>query len=137
MDPAKMAEMRTNMMVKRYDLNDKQKAELLELNKQGLGQMGQKQMGQQRPDFRKMTDEQRAAMKKEREAKEAKYDAALKKIFSSKQYKAYSKDKKNRQERPDGGPDENGPRMGEGPDGGGPGDGGPGDGGDFGGGGDF
>ena len=101
MDMSKMAEMRTNQMVKKYGLNDEQAQQLLALNQEQVKNMGQRQRGN-RVKPREMTDEQRAQLKKEREQREATYEEALQKILTEKQYKQYLKDKKNRQNRAGG-----------------------------------
>lgn len=94
MDPAKMAKMRTQRMVKKYGLNDEQATKLLALNQE---QMTMKKDA--KVDFKNMTDEQREAMKNEMKEKRAKYETALKEIFTADQYKAYLKDKKKQQNR--------------------------------------
>lgn len=98
MDPAKMLENRVNQMAKKYNLDDKQKEKIMALYKEQM--TPKKKDGEQnRMDFRNMTEEQREAMKKEREERTAQFDAKIKKILTDEQYQQYKEDQKNRQNR--------------------------------------
>lgn len=112
-DPAKMAQHRTEQMVKKFGLNDEQAAKLLTLNTQyadklrpgrGHGMRGHRPGGPrpeggERPE---LTEEQKQQMKKERkerqQAMEA-YDKELQGILTADQFAKYKEDMKRRPER--------------------------------------
>lgn len=96
LDPAKMAENRANMMVKRYGLTAEQGNKLKVLFQSEQTEM-QKQMKQQKTS--EMTDEQRAVRHKEMQERKTKLDAQIKEILTDEQYQKYTADKKNRQTR--------------------------------------
>lgn len=131
-DPAKMAEHITEQMVSKYGLDDKQKASLLELNKEYAGKMPmmggrpggpgmrgprpdgmrpdstmrrqRPDMDRQRPDSamsqrQRPSKEQMEKMRKEMEANREAYNAGVKKIMTSKQYKQYTEDQEKMQKR--------------------------------------
>lgn len=119
---SEMIEQRTNRMVERYNLSDKQKQELLELNKKYADKMmpprprggmnGGAQAGrgmrQGRPDgvtsasaqAQPKKDSEATKRKKEMETTHKAYEKALKGIMTKDQWKAYQKDRKNRPEPP-------------------------------------
>lgn len=112
-DPAKMAQHRTEQMVKKYGLNDEQAAKLLTLNTQyadklrpGRGHgMHRHRPGGPRPEGGgrpELTEEQKQQMEKDRkerqQAMEA-YDKELQGILTADQFAKYKEDMKRRPER--------------------------------------
>jgi len=126
-DKTEMVKQRTDMMVERYGLDEKQAEKLLTLNTEFADKMGHgmhmgrpgKMMGghpqgrpegrpegrpqgrpQGRPDFKpEQMDSMRAKMRENREA----YDASLKEIMNEEQFKSYKADEQKRMERMGGG----------------------------------
>ena len=121
-DKAEMVRCQTQRMVEKYGLNEDQAARLQALNEEYASKLANP--GKHGPGMRpgpggkgmgprpQLTEEQKAArraemekrheeMKKifeEREKAQAEYDAALKDILTKKQFKAYQKDREQRQE---------------------------------------
>ena len=123
-DRTEMIKNRTNETVKKYGLNDKQAAQLLELNQKYADAMGPSMGGSRgqrggrgdgrvrpRPDFNdndntqqqgqrpEMTEEMREKMKGQREQRRQarqKYDTELQAIMTADQYKAYKADEEKR-----------------------------------------
>lgn len=126
-DKTEMIQHRTDMMVNRYGLNDKQKAKLLKLNTEYADKMGGPGMGMHRggrgmrpgmgrgqnPEMGgdaknkdgkrpEMTEEQRAKMKQEMEQmrkNREQYGAELKKIMTDEQYKKFQEDEQQNRNR--------------------------------------
>lgn len=111
MDKMEMVKQRTEQMVKKYELNETQAGQLLEVNKEFADEMGHRMHGQ-RPDGprkkmmpspKKMEKDSlkmkpmdgRKVQLKMRETREA-YDAKLKEIMTEEQFKAYKTDEQNR-----------------------------------------
>lgn len=112
-DPAKMAQHRTEQMVKKYGLNDEQAAKLLTLNTQYADKLrpgrghgmhrhrpgGPRLEGGGRPE---LTEEQKQQMEKDRkerkQAMEA-YDKELQGILTADQFTKYKADRERRPER--------------------------------------
>ena len=120
-DKTEMVRCQTQRMVEKYGLNEDQAARLQALNEAYAGKLskpgkhGSRPKGGFKPkegERPQLTEEQKAArraemekrheeMKKifeEREKAQAEYDAALKDILTKKQFKAYQKDREQRQE---------------------------------------
>lgn len=117
-DPEKMVEKRTEQTVKAYNLNEKQAAQLLELNKKYMGKMGHRPNRMGRPDGNHKRPEGQPQAKRDTtkaprmhqggdrkqfmENMKA-YDEELQKIMTEEQYKAYKADmEKRRQQGPRG-----------------------------------
>ncbi len=121
-----MAKHRTEMMVKDYNLNDKQAKQLLELNTKYADKMRPRHHGPHhggphgmkgdrpeppkgdRPDApkddkkcecKKPSKEEMKAKHKEREESMKAYDAELQKILTPDQYKSYQADKEKRHKK--------------------------------------
>lgn len=112
MSDSLFAATRTQEMVEAYGLSPEQEAQVLELTLQYADKLQFRPMrmgeGDERPDFRSMTEEQRQEffqkmqeqmgamqeqMAERREAQKA-YEDALKGILDKKQFKAYRKDRR-------------------------------------------
>lgn len=127
-DPAQMAQRMTEQMVKKYGLDSKQEASLLELNKQyagkmpmmggprggrpggrpgmGGGQPGMRggQPGGNRPDSamarrQRPSKEEMDKRMKEMQANREAYNAGVKKIMTKKQYKQFTADQEKMRQR--------------------------------------
>ena len=124
-DKTEMIQRRTNDVVQKYNLNEQQAAQLLELNKKyaeklgpGRGMrggqrgprpgMGPRPGGDQQPQQGQrpqLTEEQRQQMQAERQQREADmkaYDAQLQQILTADQYKAYKADMDKHRPHPGG-----------------------------------
>lgn len=110
-DKTEMIKHRTDRIVEKYNLDDKQAAQLLELNTKYADKMGGPrgrhgrphgrpdgmQPGE-KPDAQTGATPQREKMREEREANRKAYEAELQKIMNADQYKAYQADMKKRGE---------------------------------------
>ena len=125
MDPNEMAKHRTEMMAQRYELNEDQKAKLLELNTKYAGTMPMRRgggpghrmgppPGANRQDAQRGQENNNApeARQGQREGrgpghggprfdpeKMKEYEAGLKEIMTPEQYEKYETDKQNRPQR--------------------------------------
>lgn len=129
MDPEKMVEMRTEQMVKKYNLSEEQASKLLALNKSQAEKMKAMQpkplpkdsldamSKAARKEYKKQQKAQCEEMQKVREQNEADFEVELKKILTSEQFAQYQKDEQARKERMENrrrGGNMGGPRGGDG-----------------------
>lgn len=117
-DPAQMAQRMTEQMAQRYGLDDKQQASLLELNKQYASKMPMMRGGRPggRPDMRgdrpggmrrdstmaprpRPSKEEMEKRMQEMKANSEAYNAEVKKILTTDQYKKFTEDQEKRGRR--------------------------------------
>lgn len=124
MDKMEMVQKRTEQMVKKYELNETQAGQLLEVNKEFADKMGHRMQGQRQGAHRgkmyqragkmkpmeklqkvdkdsvRMKPMDGQKMRKQMQETREAYDAKLKEIMTEEQFKAYKADEEKRPARP-------------------------------------